>query len=273
VSPSGADPVAPKARYEELLKRLHWALLPRTYLEIGVHSGASIQFTTAATSVLAVDPEPQVTYELPSRVQLFAATSDDFFADHDPSALLDGRTIDLAFIDGMHLFEFALRDFINTERSMNPDGVVLIDDCYPSHPEEAARDRSTPRWTGDVWKVVVCLRALRPDLDVRVIDVAPAGVAIVTGLDPSSTILADAYDELVATYVDMDYDAIDGREHEQLNIQPFEWAAIEQTLDHLPLGPSSAKLQAQRWLALVRLDAKRWLPRPVATALGRLRAR
>ena len=112
-----------------------------------------------------------------------------------------------------------------------------------------------------------------PDLDVRVIDVAPAGVAIVTGLDPSSTILADAYDELVATYVDMDYDAIDGREHEQLNIQPFEWAAIEQTLGHLPLGPSSAKLQAQRWLALVRLDAKRWLPRPVATALGRLRAR
>ena len=37
----------------------------------------------------------------------------------------------LAFIDGMHLFEFALRDFINTERHCSPKAVIVFDDILP----------------------------------------------------------------------------------------------------------------------------------------------
>jgi hypothetical protein len=266
-------PPAPKTRYEELLLRLNWTLLPRTYLEIGVHSGGSIRLTTPSTDVVAVDPAPQLTFEPPARVQVFALTSDDFFAEHDPRELLGGRPIDLAFIDGMHLFEYALRDFINAERSMTTDGVIVIDDCYPADPAEAARERHTDRWTGDVWKVITCLREHRPDLDVRVIDVAPAGVGLVTGLDPTSTLLHDRYDEIVARYVEREYDEIVGQERQLLDLRAYDWRAIERSLPNVPLGRPTVDLRARRAATLGRLWAKRWLPRGLRSRVSRLRSR
>src|SRR5256885_12302956 len=47
------------------------------------------------------------------------------FAEHDLSKELGGRPVDLAFIDGMHLFEFALRDFVNLERYCAPGSTIL----------------------------------------------------------------------------------------------------------------------------------------------------
>jgi hypothetical protein len=44
-------------------------------------------------------------------------------------------TIDRAFIDGMHCFEFVLRDFINTERYMSWTSVIVFNDVLPPHCE------------------------------------------------------------------------------------------------------------------------------------------
>jgi hypothetical protein len=60
---------------------------------------------------------------------------------------------DLVFIDGMQLFEFALRDLINVERHAAPQTLVAIDDIYPCHPTQAERQRRSGAWTGDIWKV------------------------------------------------------------------------------------------------------------------------
>ena len=47
----------------------------------------------------------------------------------DVPALLGGRPLDMAFIDGMHRFEYALRDFINIEPLMGAAiGVLLFGD-------------------------------------------------------------------------------------------------------------------------------------------------
>ena len=64
----------------------------------------------------------------------------------------------MAFIDGMHLSEFALRDFIGVERLSRWTGVAIFDDMLPGV-EEAGRDRRTRAWTGDVYKVWTCSRA------------------------------------------------------------------------------------------------------------------
>ena len=61
--------------------------------------------------------------------------------------------VDLAFIDGMHLFEYALRDVFHTERHTRWTSVMVLDDMLPRSVDEAARDRHTDAWTGDVFKV------------------------------------------------------------------------------------------------------------------------
>jgi hypothetical protein len=183
----------------EFLKGVHERLRPRSYLEIGVNDGRSLTLSRAKT--IAVDPAFKVTSELACDLQLVKATSDDFFAREDPFAWFPRKTPDLAFIDGMHLFEFAFRDFINTERRSEPGGVIILDDMLPRSVHEAARDRYTDAWTGDVYKVATVLEQLRPDLTVVPIDTSPTGVVLVVGLDPTNTALSDRYDEILAEHV------------------------------------------------------------------------
>ncbi len=111
--------------------------------------------------------------------------------------------IDLAFIDGLHLFEQTLRDFINVERHSGPQSVVLVHDCLPVDEISAARHRETAFWTGDVWKLVPALQCWRPDLEIRTIAARPSGLAMITHLDPSSRVLADNYEAIVAQFIDM----------------------------------------------------------------------
>ncbi|HYF45051.1 MAG TPA: class I SAM-dependent methyltransferase, partial [Acidimicrobiales bacterium] len=179
--------------YYDLLDRVHRHLRPRTYVEIGVQRGLSLRSVGQGTTAIGIDPEApaEPPEEASATIRLFAETSDDFFAQHDLRAELDGRDLDLGFIDGLHLFEYALRDFVNLERHCHAGSVILVHDCIPLDEECASRERKTVAWTGDVWKLIACLRAERPDLDVATADVPPTGMAVITGLDPSSTALSE----------------------------------------------------------------------------------
>jgi hypothetical protein len=70
-------------------------------------------------------------------------TSDDYFESIAPNSPFVDRPIDLAFIDGLHLFEYAIRDFVNIERHTEWSSVTIIDDVLPRGPVEAARERTT----------------------------------------------------------------------------------------------------------------------------------
>jgi len=117
--------------YLRVLERLHAHLKPRTYVEIGVEHGHSLRLVSRATLALGIDPKPLVARRLPPNVRLFTETSDEFFARHDVRAELGGLPVDLAFIDGMHHFEYALRDFMNLERWCTPQSTIVLDDCFP----------------------------------------------------------------------------------------------------------------------------------------------
>jgi hypothetical protein len=190
--PFVAHPEPKMTRYE-LLQGLHEKIRPRTYLEIGIRTGHSMVLSRCRS--IGVDPYFKIDNPIHCDVQLIKATSDDFFAGDEPLAHFDGVPVDLAFIDGMHLSDFALRDFINIEPFMADTGVVVLDDVLPRNGLEAARDRKTESWTGDVYKVVEILRRRRPDLVVLLINTAPTGTAVIVGVDQASTILKDAYAE------------------------------------------------------------------------------
>ncbi|NHC15166.1 class I SAM-dependent methyltransferase [Motilibacter deserti] len=185
--------------YLEFLGRLHEALRPATYLEVGVRAGDSLALSRSKS--IGIDPDFAIKCPITCDVALFKTTSDEYFSRPDPLAPFHGAPADLAFIDGMHLFEFALRDFINVERCSSPSSVVVFDDIFPRKVDEAARDRHTRVWTGDVYKIVEVLRQYRPDLTLLLVDTGPTGLLLVTGLDPDNTVLTDHYDEIVEKYV------------------------------------------------------------------------
>jgi hypothetical protein len=194
--------------YFGLLQAMHRTLHPDLYLEIGSRTGNSLSM--ARGDFIAVDP----TFVLkrfttfPGRQgHLFQMTSDAFFESGFLEAL--GRRVDFGFLDGMHHFEFLLRDFMQAERRAAPGATLTLHDCCPYNANMTERDRDRVRgraWTGDVWKVLVILLDLRTDLEITVYDAAPTGIVSITGLDPENRTLDAAYDDLMARYTDLDID-------------------------------------------------------------------
>jgi hypothetical protein len=115
--------------FRVLIERIHGHFRPRAYLEIGVAQGTTICLAGKDTLAIGVDPAPQIVQALPPNIKIFRETSDEFFARHDLRAEFGGTALELAFIDGMHLFEYALRDFINIERNSVSATRVLVHDC------------------------------------------------------------------------------------------------------------------------------------------------
>lgn len=220
----------PGEAYFRLLARFHRHLRPRSYLEIGVFKGLSIALAGPETIAIGVDPHPQIEAALGANMHIHAATSDDYFARHDVRAELGGLPLDLAFIDGMHNFEFALHDFINIERLCTPESVILIHDCYPLDRLSAGRERKTEFWSGDIWRMLLLLRQHRPDLQVRTIAVKPTGLGMITGLDPHSRVLSGRIEELIAEYLALDFAELERDKDGMLNRFPNDWEKIRACL-------------------------------------------
>lgn len=186
----------------DLLSLVHKRYQPRNYLEIGVDVGLGLARSTTRT--IGIDPHFRIEAELACDLQLAKATSDDFFAKQDAIAWFAEGAIDFAFIDGLHIFEFVLRDFMNVERLSTPWSVVIFDDVFPRSVAEAARNRYTRSWAGDTYKILLVLERYRPDLTIIPVNTEPTGTLLVLGLDPTNTVLAEHYDEIVKEYATED---------------------------------------------------------------------
>jgi len=190
-----------------LLHSAHTLLRPRRYVEIGISSGKSLALAKSGTSALGVDPatafpDQQFFHSPESPPVLFKLTSNDFFEQELMEKTWDAKPFDMAFIDGLHLFEQALMDFIHLEQRAAPNSVIFIHDCLPVSIAGAERKRDTMVWTGDVWKIIPCLSAVRPDLEITTFPVRPSGIAMVRKLNPESRLLAHQFDSIVKHFMD-----------------------------------------------------------------------
>lgn len=193
--------------YVEVLGETHAFLRPRSYLEVGVNTGTTLKLANCVT--LAVDPSFNITTDIMNekpKLYMFQLSSDEFFAHHEISALLEGP-LALGFLDGLHHAEFLLRDFMNAEKYCDANSVLVLHDCIPVDTQMARRNQVDPEvqkqtptpkaWTGDVWKTLAILKAYRPDLCITCLDAAPTGLVYVTALKPESKVLSDHYDAIV----------------------------------------------------------------------------
>ena len=216
--------------YFDALARIHRHLQPRTYLEIGIAQGESLRSVQPHTRVIGVDPAAELPYEPPINVRIFRQTSDEFFAQHDARKEFGGLPLELAFIDGMHHFDYALRDFMNVERCCEPSSTILIHDCFPRDRVTAQRERASAFWSGDVWKLVVLLKKYRPELAIHTVATPPTGLTIVRNLDPSSTVIAANLARLCEEFLALDYSYVEKDRAAKLNLVPNDWARVQPLL-------------------------------------------
>lgn len=201
-----ADLIPAGVCYTDFFQFLDAHLHPRAYFEIGTHTGNSVRAFTC--SAVCVDPEFRLEGDALAglhQAHLYQMTSDEFFAQHDLRSIFRSGP-DICFLDGLHLSEYVLRDFTNTERLCHRRSIIFIHDCLPVNIRMALRNPEPGQpsegewrhaWTGDVWKIVPLLKKYRPDLKIVILDCAPTGLLAVTNLDPASTTLTDAYGRLV----------------------------------------------------------------------------
>ena len=181
----------------QFLAMLHDLLKPKVYLEIGVQYGLSLDLASAANVAIGIDPAPLVA---PKGNQIiFKNTSNDYFATFGAVGA-QHRPVDLAFIDGSHLFEDALADFLNVAPLCTPKSVVVFDDVLPYNVEMTSREPIPGDWTGDVWKITYTLRSYlagQEGVRAMTVNTFPTGTLAVWGfehLDISS--IAEAYEQL-----------------------------------------------------------------------------
>lgn len=199
----------PGPDYRHWLAWFHAQLKPRLYLEIGVEHGHTLALAVPPTRAIGVDPVPKgdPLRHCAAPARLYTQSSADFFAAVPPDSGLIDQGFDLAFIDGDHRFDTVLDDFIGAERLAAPGAVLLLHDTVPLTAETAGPEHRTGFHTGDGWKIVPCLRALRPELKLTTLPCAPTGLTVVTGLDPSSTRLRERRDAIRASYARLPPDA------------------------------------------------------------------
>jgi hypothetical protein len=200
------------------------------YLEIGVNNG-HVFFRVNSSFKLAVDPA--FTFDTSRKIgkifvnpynlfnRYFTKTSDAFFEEDAPQ-VLSQKKVQLALVDGLHEYAFALRDVENTLQYLADDGVIIMHDCNPQTKEEAGtyeewRQRGKGQWNGDVWKAVLHLRSLRDDINVFVLD-CDQGLGIVTKGKPEN-ILRFTQPEIRA----LQYEQLNDNRKAWLNLKPAEY--------------------------------------------------
>ena len=216
-----ASLLMPGPHYREILRAIHATLRPASYLEIGVAAGATLALATTATVAVGVDPvAAPLEHALPASARVVHETSDAFFASRARSEVFGKLPVDLVFIDGLHHFEAALRDFIHAEAWCGRGSTIVLHDCVPIASATAARERRTRFWVGDTWKAAWSLARRRPELRLRTVLTPPSGLVIVRRLDPSSRLLAEEFDAVVAELHGLEYPLATGEWPPELGVVP-----------------------------------------------------
>ena len=176
---------------------------PSRFLEIGVRRGITGRAITADCK-LGVDPAlaPNARRYY---THLYQQTSDDFFADQR-----EPLNLSVVLIDGLHQANQVMRDVLNSLYHLSKDGVIILHDCNPPDEMSQIIPQQQAHWNGDCWKVIVQLRATRPDLKVYTID-ADEGLGVI---QPS------AHESLIPHHEELTWKGLVHHRKEWLGLRP-----------------------------------------------------
>jgi hypothetical protein len=198
---------AQDGHYLNFLRALHESVY-EGYFEIGTRNGNSLVFSQSPS--VAIDPFFQLNKNPIGKKDfclMFQETSDSFFENRLPK--LSGLKCQLAFIDGMHLFECALKDFINLAKISSEKSLFLFHDPMPWTYRMATRNNKAldrgEAWTGDIWKLVPILIDAGMKDNINLLTSSPSGLLAIFSPDKKIiTKLEERYDEICAQWLDVE---------------------------------------------------------------------
>tara|TARA_B100000029_G_scaffold485842_1_gene539568 strand:- start:4057 stop:4737 length:681 start_codon:yes stop_codon:yes gene_type:complete len=114
------------------------------YLEIGCDKDSNFSKIKAKTKV-GVDPVSGGNIK---------KTSDEYFKTNT-------KKFDCIFIDGLHIYEQARKDIINSIKFLDTNGVIILHDCLPTKIWNQIVPKIYGHWNGDVWKAIVEARTMK----------------------------------------------------------------------------------------------------------------
>jgi hypothetical protein len=224
-----------------------------TYMEIGIAAGKTITRVSIPQRI-GVDPSPKLPLNVKiarlfkkNYFKIFRMTSDHFFERKASNVLEKG--VDVVLIDGLHTYQQALRDVMNSLKYLNSQGVILMHDCSPksrlhaypvqkSIQERHAESKRTPElnwpkgWNGDVWKAVWHLRCTEPQLTIFTLD-CDHGVGVIL----KQTVKAEKLDSDIADVAMIghsDYSFLEANRQRILNLKEPDY--LYEVLKNLPNG-------------------------------------
>jgi hypothetical protein len=220
-----------------VLKALVKSIPVQNYLEIGVDRG-EIFYQIEAPLKIAIDPHfnmskgQRIKNKFLKGHYFFEITSDAFFSTQQ--SFLKEHPIDLAFVDGLHTYKQCLTDILNCLNYLTPQGYIVVHDVNPpnevsAYPVKSDRDEMketnikdkykywTGSWTGDVWKAIAHMRAVRNDLHIFTLD-ADWGIGIIRWGNPENKVAIPLEDIERA-----DYTFFANHRYELLNLKPSHY--------------------------------------------------
>ncbi len=128
-------------RKYELINKVITKKNYKSYLEIGCDENQNFDKINIQEKV-GIDPKKGGNIRM---------TSDSYFRTNQ-------KNFDCIFIDGLHTYEQAKKDVLNSINVLNENGMIFLHDCLPKSYFHQAVPRSRNIWNGDVWKVIVEFR-------------------------------------------------------------------------------------------------------------------
>ena len=188
-----------------------------SYLEIGIACG-DCYFSIICPKKFGVDPDPHREFikEHPTNradSMFYNTTSNIFF-----ESLNRSDVYDLIFIDGDHTHEQVDIDIQNALNYISNKGLIMLHDANPPTRYHARENHneSTPAgtaWNGTVYKSIIKLRNLYPDISLYTVDV-DEGCCVI---DPRSIDLKNIDSRNIDSQ-ELDYDIFYNNKQEILNL-------------------------------------------------------
>jgi SAM-dependent methyltransferase len=196
----------------------------KNYLEIGVFAGRNF-FKIKADNKIGIDPAFKflnkksiadfLSLAKNYTAKYFQLTSDDFF--EKKQHVISKSQLDICLIDGMHEYEYVIRDVHNCLKYLKEDGILILHDCNPPFEKAACSFKEWVAlggggtWNGDVWKAMYYFNKYCPQISCQVLD-TDFGLGVIRKKSATSNIelpTAARLQELQALdYKDLDRDRV-----------------------------------------------------------------